>query len=617
MLRPVVERQKKTHAVVHPHPVVNRVLQNRGVSAPDEIEYSLGKLLDYRTMKGIDIAARLIEDAIMMNHQIVILGDFDCDGATSTTIMTEGLLSLGAKKVHFMVPHRMKHGYGLTPKVVEEFKNKDPRLLITVDNGIAAFDGVDAVRKELPDCKILVTDHHLESDRGQPDADCIVDPCQAGCDFPSKSIAGCGVAFYTIMAARARMDSNNSFSKLGINKPSLAPLLDVLALGTVADVVPLDMNNRNIVDAGLRMINRGLVRPGLRAVLEKKKKTIGKIEASDFGFAAGPCLNAAGRLEDMTLGIKCLLAKDEHEARSLAHNLVDLNEKRKSIEKDMKDQAEFEIETSQAEFGHVVYNPDWHEGVVGIVASRVKDATNRPAICMTNTEGANEVLSRIREKEALGASEAEIKDLYDELDDSYIKGSARSVEGIHVKHLLDRIAKKHDEIFVGYGGHSMAAGLTIVKKHLGKFQKVFDEFVKEEMTEEILEGKLEVDIKEIGAEHLTLDNARLFKSVTPWGQKFEEPTFSGTFDVVSKKPVGNGDHLKLVLRKDGVNFDAIAFNVVKNGVDPVGDIVEVVFKMSINEFRGKVSMQLMVDFIQTTNKTEEVSEDEFWTAEAV
>src|SRR5690554_6814988 len=223
MTRPVVERNRKTFLDLHPHPVVNRVLQNRGVSAPEEIEYSLKKLLHFNTMKGLDGASRLIESAILGNEQIVILGDFDCDGATSTTIMTEGLWSLGAKHVHFMVPHRMKHGYGLTPKVVEEFRHLEPGLLITVDNGIAAFDGVNAVRECLPNCKILVTDHHLESARGQPDADCIVNPCQSGCEFPSKSIAGCGVAFYTIMAARSHMEESGAFDKLGVKKPSLSP----------------------------------------------------------------------------------------------------------------------------------------------------------------------------------------------------------------------------------------------------------------------------------------------------------------------------------------------------------------------------------------------------------
>lgn len=616
-IRPVVEKKREVFADLHGHPIVNRVLQNRGVQSIDEIEYSLQKLLHYKSMKGLDVAPLLIEKAILEDRQIVILGDFDCDGATSTAIITEGLWSLGAKKVHYMVPHRVRHGYGLSPKVVEEFKRYKPGLLITVDNGISAFDGVDAVREHLPDCDILITDHHLESDRGQPNADCIVNPNQTGCEFPSKSIAGCGVAFYTVAATRAHMEASGALKKLGIQKPCMKPLLDILSLGTVADVVPLDINNRNMVDAGLKRINQGYVRPGLRALLEKKQKQIGKIESSDFGFAVGPCLNAAGRLEDMTIGIQCLLARDTHIAEQLAIQLVELNERRKSIEKEMKGQAEFEMEVSEAEYGHVVYNPDWHEGVVGIVASRIKDAVNRPTICMCNTQDANFIQAEIDEKLSIGASPEDLAKQYEALENACIKGSARSVDGIHVKFLLDRIAQKHDYIFAGYGGHAMAAGLSIVKKHLPEFQRLFDQYCQEAMTAEILEGKFEVDVREIDARYLTLENAMIFKALTPWGQKFEEPTFSGTFDVVSKKPVGDGSHLKLVLRKDGVVFDAIAFNVVRDGVDPVGEVVEVVFKLSMNEFRGRVSMQLMVDFIQTINNTVGVHEDEFWTAEAV
>lgn len=616
MRRPIVEKRPQTAGAIHPNPLLNRIFQNRGLSTPDDIQYGLNKLLDYSSMMGLDQASSLISEAILSGHTIMILGDFDCDGATSTSIMAEGLASLGARRVEFMVPHRMKHGYGLTPKVVEDFKEKNPQLLITVDNGIAAFDGVNAVRKELPDCKILVTDHHLASDSGLPDADCIVDPCQPGCSFPSKNIAGCGVAFYTVMATRAYMEDQNHFQSLGIEKPSLAPLLDILALGTVADVVPLDQNNRVIVDAGLRMINKGLVRPGLRAILEEKKKVIGKIQASDFGFAAGPCLNAAGRLEDMTLGIKCLLSKNPQESQMLAKELVELNDKRKSIEHDMKEEAEYQLERSPFEYGHVIYNPEWHEGVVGIVASRVKDATNRPAICMTNTETANEILDIIKEKESLGADHNEVAALYEKLGDAPIKGSARSVDGIHVKHLIDKISKKHSYIFLGYGGHAMAAGLSIYRKHLEEFQVLFDKYVKEHMTDEILAGKIEVDVSDLPPQHMTLDNAILFKNATPWGQKFEEPVFSGTFHVLEKKIVG-AKHLKMKLVKDSAVFDGIAFNVVKDGVDPFNDIVDVVYKLSINEFRGRVSLQLMVDFMQNTEQTNEENDNEFWSREAV
>lgn len=602
MNRVIVERERKSDFVAHHNPVLARTLQNRGVSDASELNYSLKDLIHFKYMKGTSEGAKLIFEAIKNDHRIMILGDFDCDGATSTAIMVEGLRLLGAKKVDFMVPSRTKHGYGLSPKVAQEFVSYDPQLLITVDNGISAFEGVDAVRSLFPECKILITDHHLPSDKGNPNADAIINPSQKGCPFPSKSIAGCGVAFYTMLAARSEMHTAGYFTSMGMDYPDLKSLLDILALGTVADVVPLDKNNRLLVAVGLRRINAGQVRPGMRSILEQKKKVIGKIVSQDFGFAAGPCINAAGRLEDMSIGIRCLLSEGDELPIRYAEELVSLNEKRKSIENDMKDEAVKALEGSNFKSANVVFNPSWHEGVVGIVASRIKEMTNRPAICMTNTEERSEYQSLLDEAIARGESEDVIIAMRAHLAELPIKGSVRSVEGVHIKHLIDSIHKEHDYILLGYGGHAMAAGLNIKARYLEEFRFLFDSYVAEHLPKEVLDGHVYVDIKNVDSRELTLELAEQISSLTPWGQHFEEPVFSGVFEVTNHRILQN-KHLKLDLRSQGRNFEAIAFNVYsgkeEDAVYSFGDSVEIVFKVSVNEFRGNRKLNLMISQIIT------------------
>lgn len=609
--KPIVEKKALSSVMVHDNVLLNRIYQNRGVVNANDIEYSLAEMLSPFLMKDMREGAEVIIEHIRAKSKILIVGDYDCDGATSTTIAMEGLSMLGADNIEFLIPDRVKHGYGLTRSIVAMAEIHEPDLIITVDNGISAFDGSKAVKEMKRKCDLVITDHHLQAPEGLPEAKAIINPNRIDCEFPSKNIAGCGVIFCTIVATRSLMREMRVFDELNIREPNLSPLLDVLAMGTICDVVKLDKNNRIFVNAGLEMINKGICRPGLKRILELKGKEIGKIMSSDFGFSAGPCINAAGRLEDMSIGIRCLMEANPIQADAYAQCLVNLNETRKEIESSMLETALSKVDDEGCKNdGIVIYDPTWHEGVVGIVASRIKDRFDRPTICFTNTHHLSDAMSALKQAKQNKMPPERIKQLEDEVRSCEIKGSARSIEGIHMKHLLDKISKLHPEILYKFGGHAMAAGLSIKAKHLKEFRVIFNDLVTSEMNDEMRIGSVSVDIVNIDPTLLTLENADLIDQQPVWGAGFEPPQFSQSFEVVSKK-VLKEKHLKLKVKEkiSGMMFDAIAFNCVTNGVVPVDLELEASFKLSVNEFRGMRNLQLMISHLQDSRLIEAKKEE--------
>lgn len=675
-LKPIVERVAQSENKVHDHPLIDRVYRNRGIKDAEEVNYSLKKLIHPFKMKGIEEAAELLIKHIMAGSKIVVIGDYDCDGATSTTIAVQGLQMMGAKDVKFAVPDRLTQGYGLSPDVVKGIAHLEPDLIVTVDNGIASLDGVKAA-KDLG-CEVLVTDHHLPAESGVlPPADVIVNPQQPGCNFPSKAIAGCGVIFYVIAGLRIKMKEQGVFNILGIDekKTDLTPLLDVLGLGTIADVVPMDdENNRHMVNASIKMIRNGQARPLFYQLLSLAGKDYKKLVSSDFGFKIGPRVNAAGRLESMDLAIRGFLSTNEHETWKIAQELEGINKIRKEMSSNHEEEAAeiMQTEAINSEMSGVcVYSPDWHEGVVGILAGRVKEKLNRPAIAMTMTHETAMVLEagryvyagRYEEAESLLMDKKEkleevirksdlrdVKNADDISERDYaqhspeyvsilkmiekvrermpsdrfakmteahvhkygeIKGSCRSVPGVHLKHVLDYINKSHPEVLGKFGGHAMAAGVTINLSQLDAFRKYFDAECEKYLTAEVKDGKLEVDMVNPDPSYFTLDTAEAIAAAGPWGQLFAEPLFKSDFEVVQARVVGS-KHLKLKVRVPGDNraVDAIVFNCVENGQLPtrIGNTVELVYKLEVNEFRGERNLQLLVDLLQDPKMVMEFNE---------
>lgn len=616
-LKPILERKPASDATVHENPVMNRILLNRGIETMADMTYSLEKLIDPFLMENMQASAELLEKHLRKQSRVVVIGDFDCDGATSSAIATEGLRLLGFKDVHYMIPDRTVHGYGLTPAIVNLAGELEPNLIVTVDSGIANIDGALAV-KALPNfVELLITDHHLASEKGLPDAECIVNPNQPTCPFPSKNLAGCGVMFYTIMALRAHLRRSGYFEEMGISQPNIMPLIDLVALGTVADVVILDLNNRILVDAGLKRIREGKGRPGIMALLAIAGKDYQKITAQDFGFAIGPRINAAGRLEQMDLGVDCLLSKSLDEAMVMAERLNELNLARRDIEASHVIDANLIIEKHNLMEikGVVIHDPTWNPGVVGIVSSRIKDKMNRPVICMTDTEAASNAREHLTQLTLTGAPAEEIAAAEKILVNCDVKGSARSIEGIHLKHLLDKMYKKNPDLLSKFGGHAMAAGLSLPYRNLLLFMSEFNGMVAKEITEDQLRGSINVDIMNIAAEHITMDLAKLIKDTGPWGQGFLEPVFHGRFKLESFKPLSGDKHLKMVVTmidNPGIKFDAIAFGCMIEGKKPINTTFDASFSVDINEFRGRQTLQLMVkdiqdpEFIHEYNRTEQL-----------
>lgn len=563
----------------YPHKLQD-ILISRGVRERNELEYDLKGMIPPTELLNLDIASKHIFEAIQENKSILIIGDFDADGATSSALMVKALSMLGASKVNYLVPDRFKYGYGLSVKLVEFAAKQAPDLIITVDNGIANHQGV--ARAKALNIPVIITDHHLAAET-LPDALVIVNPNQPDDDFPSKNLAGVGVAFYLMLALRSLMRSNNWFETKGMEQPNLATLLDLVALGTVADVVVLDKNNRILVEQGLKRIRSGYACYGINALLEVSRRNVAQCRSSDLGFAVGPRLNAAGRLEDMSIGIECLLAESKQQATKIASELDQLNRKRRSIEQDMLQQANRDLAAyfeTHKEFSNdsnqdarpttlCLFDPKWHQGVIGILASRVKDKINRPVIVFAKSE--------------------------DE-QDAVIKGSARSVQGVHIRDLLALVDSRHPGLIIKFGGHAMAAGLSLKEQDYGQFAERLHEYADEllgskKITDEILtDGCLQQS-------DLSMELAISLKSLGPWGQGFPEPVFDDEFEVVSQRIVGE-KHLKLILKKDGQAIDAIHFFFDENLLIADGDMIQAVYKLDINEFRGNKSLQLIVEQIQ-------------------
>ena len=546
-------------------PLLTRLYAARGVRSAEELDKGLARLIPYQRLKGIDAAVELLVQALERRERILFVGDFDADGATASSVGVLGMRMLGAVHVDYLVPNRFEYGYGLTPEIVAVALQRQPDLLVTVDNGISSVDGVAAAKAA--GLRVLVTDHHLPGPE-LPAADAIVNPNQPGCDFPSKSLAGVGVIFYVLLALRARLREVGWFARAGIAEPNLGELLDLVALGSVADVVPLDANNRILVHQGLARIRAGRARPGLRAILEVAGRQHGRISSTDLGFILGPRLNAAGRLDDMSLGIECLLCEDEALVRDMAQQLDDLNKDRKAIEQGMQREALAQLRDLPVEslpFGLCLFEPDWHQGVIGILASRLKERYHRPAIAFADA------------------------------GEGLLKGSARSVPGLHIRDALDAVAARHPGLISKFGGHAMAAGLSLPQGHYGAFASAFDAEVRRQLTEDDLTGRLLSD-GQLGIEEFHLELAKALRHAGPWGQHFPEPLFHGVFQIVTQRVVGE-KHLKLVVKTEcgGQTLDGIAFNIDRE-VWPNPNVrwVELAYKLDVNEYQGRESVQLMV-----------------------
>jgi len=549
-------------------PLLTRLYAARGVQSALELDKGLAKLIPYQQLMGIDAAVALLVQALEQRQRILIVGDFDADGATASTVGVLGLRALGAAHVDYLVPNRFEYGYGLTPEIVAVALEREPQLLLTVDNGISSVEGVAAAKAA--GLNVLVTDHHLPGPE-LPAADAIVNPNQHGCTFPSKALAGVGVIFYVLLALRARLRELDWFTRAGIKEPNLAELLDLVALGSVADVVPLDANNRILVHQGLARIRAGRARPGLRAVLEVAGRPAERITSTDLGFILGPRLNAAGRLDDMSLGIECLLCEDEALARDMAVQLDQLNQDRKAIEQGMQREALAQLKDLPLDtlpFGLCLFEADWHQGVIGILASRLKERYHRPTIAFADA------------------------------GDGVLKGSARSVPGFHIRDALDAVAAKNPGLISKFGGHAMAAGLSLPQEHFTAFAAAFDTEVRRHLQEDDLTGRLLSD-GALAVEEFHLELARALRNAGPWGQHFPEPLFHGVFQVVQQRVVGER-HLKVVLKSEcgSVQLDGIAFGIDREvWPNPTVRWVELAYKLDVNEYRGQETVQLMIAHI--------------------
>ncbi|WP_200553363.1 single-stranded-DNA-specific exonuclease RecJ [Kosakonia sp. LAM2021] len=549
-------------------PLLRRLYASRGVRTASELERSVKGMLPWQQLTGIDDAVAQLYNALREGLRIIVVGDFDADGATSTALSVLALRALGCENVSYLVPNRFDDGYGLSPEVVDQAHARGAQLILTVDNGISSHAGV--ARAHELGIPVVVTDHHLPGDT-LPDAEAIVNPNLRDCDFPSKSLAGVGVAFYLMLALRAFLRDNGWFETRGLAMPNLAELLDLVALGTVADVVPLDANNRILTWQGLSRIRAGRCRPGIKALLEIANRDAQKLAASDLGFALGPRLNAAGRLDDMSVGVALLLCDNLGEARQLASDLDALNQTRKEIEQGMQAEAltlceQLERSGETLPGGLAMYHPEWHQGVVGILASRIKERFHRPVIAFAPA------------------------------GDGVLKGSGRSIQGLHMRDALERLDMLFPGMMLKFGGHAMAAGLTLEEHRFEEFRQRFGELVTEWLDPALLQGEIVSD-GPLSAQEMTLEVAEMLREAGPWGQMFPEPLFDGEFRLLQQRLVGER-HLKVMLEPVGGGplLDGIAFNVdtscwPDNGVRQVN----IAYKLDVNEFRGNRSVQLIIE----------------------
>lgn len=552
------------------HPILRRVYASRQVATPQELDCSFENLLSYESLLDITKAVQLLAEAVMQNQTILIVGDFDADGATSTAVAVRALRSFGAERVHFLVPNRFAYGYGLTPELVAVAKDLSPQLIVTVDNGIANHAGVEAAKAY--GMRVVITDHHLPA-ATLPNADAIVNPNQNGDPFPSKNLAGVGVIFYVMLALRRYLLSCAWFEKKKLPEPNMSRLLDLVALGTVADLVQLDQNNRILVQQGLRRIRAGQCIPGIVALLELADRDFRRAVASDLGFAVAARLNAAGRLDDMSYGIECLLCDDSLRAREMARTLDQLNDERRSIEQDMQSQALTALGkvtnnlNNELPRGVCLYDETWHQGVIGILAARIKDKFNRPVIVF-----------------APGA-------------DGDLKGSARSIAGLHIRDVLALIDAQYPDLISKFGGHAMAAGLTIKHDQFDHFAHIFNTVVSQQITEAQLQHSLFSD-GELDRDDLSMEVAAMLREAGPWGQAFPEPLFDDTFRILEQRIVGD-KHLKLRLAKEDKVIDAVSFFVdTQQWPNHRCQSVRAAYRLDVNEYKNRRSLQLIIDYLE-------------------
>ncbi|EMK5831717.1 single-stranded-DNA-specific exonuclease RecJ [Citrobacter sedlakii] len=551
-------------------PLLRRLYASRGVRSARDLERSVKGMLPWQQLSGVEKAVEILYNAFREGTRIIVVGDFDADGATSTALSVLGMRALGCDNISYLVPNRFEDGYGLSPEVVDQAHARGAQLIVTVDNGISSHAGVDhASALGIP---VVVTDHHLPGET-LPAAQAIINPNLRDCDFPSKSLAGVGVAFYLMLALRTFLRDKGWFDERGITPPNLAELLDLVALGTVADVVPLDANNRILTWQGLSRIRAGKCRPGIKALLEVSNRDPQKLTASDLGFALGPRLNAAGRLDDMSVGVALLLCDNIGEARVLANELDALNQTRKEIEQGMQAEAlalceKLERSRDALPGGLAMYHPEWHQGVVGILASRIKERFHRPVIAFAPA------------------------------GDGTLKGSGRSIQGLHMRDALERLDTLHPGLMIKFGGHAMAAGLSLEESRFELFQQCFGELVTDWLDPSLLQGEVVSD-GPLSAAEMTMEVAQMLRDAGPWGQMFPEPLFDGRFRLLQQRLVGER-HLKVMVEPVGGGplLDGIAFNVdttcwPDNGVREV----ELAYKLDINEFRGNRSLQIIIDNI--------------------
>ncbi len=557
-------------------PLLKRIFENRNVADPAQLKYPLARLLPPDSLKNVELATELLIHALGNQQRILVIGDYDTDGATATVLAMLCLRAMGAGNIDYLVPNRFDFGYGLSPEIAEVALAKRPDLVITVDNGISSVDGVRLLKKN--GVSVIITDHHLAGPT-LPDADAIVNPNQPGCNFPGKALAGVGVMFYLLLSLRAKLKSIQWFEQRNLAAPNLAAYLDLVALGTVADVVPLDYNNQILVARGLARIRAGRCRAGILALMETGGKHYSDMVSSDLGFVVAPRLNAAGRLEDISIGIECLLTDERVKARQYAQMLNEINFERRAIEHEMQSQA---METvgqivslrslsekaqNQCLQGFCLYQPGWHQGITGLVASRIKDKTDQPVIAFAENLDKN------------------------------LTGSARSIPGLHIKDILESIAIENPGLMIRFGGHAMAAGLTIRCGDLDVFKSAFHSRVARHFASAGAVSMIHTD-GALAENEITLANAEQLRQAAPWGQGFPSPLFDGQFKVMNQKVVGR-HHLKLTLASPemGTSFTGIAFRVVESADSfPRLDLIHAVYQLDVNEFRGRRSLQLVIEY---------------------
>lgn len=548
------------------HPLLEQVYLARGITSGEELNHSTQQLLNYQQLAGIDCAVELLYQAVLKHKNILIVGDFDADGATSTALIMTALHEFGIKNVSYIIPDRFEDGYGLSVSVVKKAVEKQADLIITVDNGISAFDAV-AFAKQY-NIQVIITDHHLAPEI-LPDADAIINPNLSHCSFPSKNLAGVGVTFYFMLALRAFLRQKNWFGICNIKEYNLANLLDLVALGTVADVVALDYNNRILVQQGLARIRSGFCCPGIKALISLTKRNMVGLTSQDLAYYIAPRINAAGRMDNMSLGVELLLTKDQHIAFSAAEILEDLNTNRKAVEQNMQQEAlafiqQLDYKEDDIPNSFVIFHPDFHQGVIGVLSSRIKERFYRPVISF-----------------ALA-------------DNGDLKGSGRSINGVHLRDILERINLRDPELIICFGGHAMAAGLTIPQCNLTKFSQYFNDEVTRISRDIPLDNVIETD-GEIANHFCTVDTAKLLKESGPWGEKFPEPLFDGIFIIHQQKIVA-GKHLKLVIESvnGGSLLNCIMFNV-DLAIWPDHSIkkVQIIYRLEVDEFRGNQSLSLL------------------------